>query len=50
MRGFSNKRIASELNISPRTVESYISQLNLKFGVTCKSELAYRLNIEAINE
>jgi len=47
MRGFSNKRIASELNISPRTVESYITQLNLKFDVTCKSELAYRLNIEA---
>ncbi|MAP24490.1 MAG: hypothetical protein CMM87_03045 [Rickettsiales bacterium] len=45
-KGFSNKRIADALTISPRTVESYIDQLKEKFRVSCKSEIAYTLNAD----
>ncbi|MBL0941549.1 MAG: helix-turn-helix transcriptional regulator [Alphaproteobacteria bacterium] len=39
MRGRSYKRIAKILNISPRTVEEYITNVKLKFGCNTKDEL-----------
>lgn len=39
VRGRSAKQIAAELNISRRTVEEYLNNIKLKFGVYSKSEL-----------
>ncbi len=38
-RGFSTKRIAQILNLSPRTVETYINNIKIKNGVKFKDEL-----------
>lgn len=39
VRGKSAKEIARVLNLSPRTVESYITQLKIKFHCSSKNEL-----------
>ena len=38
-RVMTNKKIANELGISPRTVDMYINQLKNKLGVSYKYEL-----------
>jgi DNA-binding CsgD family transcriptional regulator/predicted SnoaL-like aldol condensation-catalyzing enzyme len=43
LRGYSAKEIAREINISHRTVESYIAAIMQKAGVTCKAELRLKL-------
>lgn len=42
MRGKSCKMIGKILGLSPRTVESYIDHIKLKFGCKLKSEVTGR--------
>jgi DNA-binding NarL/FixJ family response regulator len=42
-RGRTNKQIASQLFISPRTVEKHLSSVMRKVGVRSRGELAFRL-------
>lgn len=46
MEGHSNKEIARDLNISPRTVEAYRANLMMKMGADSLSELV-RMALEA---
>ena len=46
LKGGSNKEIARELGISPRTVEAYRANLMMKMGAESLSELV-RMAIEA---
>lgn len=39
LKGFTNKMTAKALNISPRTVESYLNEVKNKLGCTHKSQL-----------
>ena len=39
LKGWSNKEIANPLNLSARTVKSYVSALLAKFGVRGRGEL-----------
>jgi DNA-binding CsgD family transcriptional regulator len=39
LRGKTNKEVAKQLHLSPRTVEQYVEQLKNKFGCDKKSEL-----------
>lgn len=39
VKGFTAKEIGKKLLISPRTVEEYINQLKLKFGVSTKQQM-----------
>lgn len=39
MRGFTNKEIGSYLSISPRTVETYLERIKIKFRCSSRSEL-----------
>lgn len=43
-QGYSTKQIARELNLSPRTVEEYITNIKIKLG--CKSRLEIVANVE----
>jgi two-component system response regulator FixJ len=49
VKGLSNKEVARELGISPRTVEAYRANLMMKMGADSLSELV-RMAIEARNE
>jgi len=49
VRGLSNKEVARELGISPRTVEAYRANLMMKMGADSLSDLV-RMAIEARNE
>lgn len=44
LKGLTQKEIALQLNISPRTVETYINQLKVKFSCRNKSELIILLS------
>jgi len=47
-RGLTNKQIAKTLNLSPRTIETYVEQLKNKLACNTKSELiakAFELNL-----
>lgn len=46
LKGFSNKEIARDLTISPRTVEAYRANLMMKMGADSLSELV-RMALEA---
>ena len=43
LRGYTAKEIAREMNISHRTIESYIAKVLEKTGSTCKAELRIKL-------
>lgn len=43
-KGYGQKEIAHFLDISPRTVESYLTQIKIKFDTTSKSKLVTSFN------
>jgi len=43
LTGLPRRKIASQLNISPRTVDTHIERLFRKFGVGTRIELAQRI-------
>ena len=49
LKGHSNKEIARDLAISPRTVEAYRANLMMKMGADSLSELV-RMALEAEGE
>lgn len=45
--GFSTKKIARELNLSPRTIEAYIFNITLKLGCSTRLEIVMlTMNLE----
>lgn len=45
--GLSNKEIAAELFISPKTVEANLSSVYRKIGIRSRSQLAQHLSVDA---
>jgi len=43
VRGYSNKEIADELNISPRTVKAHVSNILKKMGVEDRTQAAVKI-------
>ena len=47
--GMTYKEIAQEMNLSPRTVESYMVTVKKKTGLTCRSKLvSFFLNLVGV--
>ena len=44
-RGKSNKEVAAQLFITPRTVEGHLTHIYAKLGVRSRAELAYRMSV-----
>lgn len=48
LRGKSSKEIGKILNLSPRTIESYIDEIKLKMGCSIKSQVIEKAFVEGL--
>jgi DNA-binding CsgD family transcriptional regulator len=43
--GKSNKEVAAQLFVTPRTVEGHLTRIYAKLGVRSRAELAHRMSV-----
>jgi DNA-binding CsgD family transcriptional regulator len=47
LQGASHKKIAIELDLSPRTVETYLQRVKLRTGLTTRTEMEHMMSVSA---